>query len=1053
MTAAASCCTACAAGLANGGAACETAGSGPAGAAEAPGVALERGVSPVAELSLATPALRGALGPAPHAVAAEPAARASLVARELAPARGDVVRAPAPAQLQPPPSVAQRAPVPRNMAPSAHLGSGIAMTMEEAHQLAASPQMSAGIAMTMEDSLALARSPASRAGLPPEPAAAVAPPPGNIALTMEHAEALARAPQFHQNIALTLEDAERLAKNPAFRAGINMTLEESLSFAEASQKNAAIALTMDDALALARSPASRAGLELYDRSSPDLMTNGRLSPEAVKAVLRGEHPVFPLGTGPSGPSSGPQQPSTGQFGKPAGSFAPVKTPLWFYNALWTDYDNPSAWGDVVDVGAGGGWVWAVTSDGQLWKLGPGSSRFEAELGMRDAVRVAVLSDGRPVVVTMHGSVEELFYETTYHWVTLWAYPANVPGTSSTTTPQDVGAGQTGLLRDLVVAVLGDRVVDLGNHHVVPVAGNAGIRAVAVAANGTELTRDGKKLPRLWAVGTNGLLYAGDESGLERVDGPWEAFVDVGVDEQGMPCVIAANGNAWQQDISSDTWLDAKGRATAIAAGPDRSMWLVGQDGKVYNRGGRQLGFWELGTRSIPSGEPKQTWCDFETQLHDFLLPGTDPSAADALGAAIVKREPLPALLQEGVARLLESGATTIRIGQSFSNDVGAELHGAITEPAALLVAATWGVDVFLLIDVIRTGEKVVPHPDKGNPGVQPPDYASLPFNNAEMKAWFKTEFSNFVGNVKKLFDRFGVEREIQDVLRFISVGGEVDYFLTGNVVPDYTKGDRWQNWIDFYDDVMGHIRELVPGVKVGSVVTDSGAQAYRTAVEIMNEKSDFFGFTSYPNGNLPLDFPRLTISREDAKGNTVYAYSVRDRIERMLDIAGDKPVVIEEFGYPTYDNATKAALKAAWPEHSFPQSFFLADHGERAQGEAARLAFDAWDAAKLRVPMFVWFLAFEQHIEGNGCDCLPGSANKKCKTYCNPCLKGVDVPTCHLCGFLDLVDPLGTGETERDKRFFGSCGLIRADGKPKIGWQEMINEVEVRKNPPGGMSP
>ncbi len=362
MTDTASCCTACAAGLANGGAACETVRSGPAGAAEAPGVALERGVSPVAELSLATPALEGALAPALRTVAAEPVARASLVARELAPARGNVVRAPAPAQLEAAPPIAEPILAP---ARSAHLASGIAMTMEEAHQLGASPQMSAGIALTMEDALAPARRPASRAGLPPEPAAAVAPPPGNIALTMEHAEALARAPQFHQNIALTLEDAEKLAQNPVFHAGISMTLEESLSFAEASQKNAAIALTMDDALALARSPASRAGLELYDRSSPDAMTNQRLSPEAVKAVLRGEHPVFPLGTGPSGPSSGPQQPSTGQFGKPAATGLPAALPLRVANALWTSIDVPKGI-QITDVAAG---TYGVTAPGGnvLWR--------------------------------------------------------------------------------------------------------------------------------------------------------------------------------------------------------------------------------------------------------------------------------------------------------------------------------------------------------------------------------------------------------------------------------------------------------------------------------------------------------------------------------------------------------------------------------------------------------------------------------------------------------------------------------------------------------------
>ncbi len=1062
MTDTASCCTACAAGLANGGAACETAGSGPAGAATASGVALEARVSAVAELSPATPALEGALAPALRTVAAEPVARASPVLRELAPVRGNVVAA-APAQLQAPPPVAGSVP---RLAPPPHLAQGIAMTMEEAHQLGASPQMSAGIAMTMEDSLALARSPASRAGLPPEPAAAVAPPPGNIALTMEHAEALARAPQFHQNIALTLEDAERLAKNPVFRAGISMTFEESLAFAEASQKNAAIALTMDDALALANSPASRAGLELYDRSSPDLMTNQRLSPEAVKAVLRGEHPVFPLGTGPSGPSSGPQQPSAGEFGKPAATGLPAALPLRVANALWTSIDVPKGI-QITDVAAGtygvtapGGnvlWrpaVWAIGSDTSgvytiVYRLVDGARLEQHALIATKAQpgRIAAARDtGEPFAFPEDGEVwTSRTSSSTWHGL-LGVYPGVVDmAVGNLLDPYNPGIWWVDDEGTLYQVRLDGQAPNL--HAVnLTIAGN--IARVSIDADGN-----------VWTVTRDGHVLRGEAS--EDVTPPRRA-TNVAAVPGGDAYVIGAQqasgittsagfippaGNEiWFWNHLTKTWSLIPGWGVAIDADNDGNLWIVDENGKVWNRGGRKFGFWELGGRSRPA--PGETWCDFEKEL--------DAPAG---------------LFQDGVDRFVEGGASVLRIGQVSADPAGNNVTDNVTEPFALIEAANLGADVFVLFDVIRTNQRNLPYPDANNPdnpdnhttGI--PDYRYLPFDDPQMIDFFRQAFLKFKDKVESLLQQYTTPvRRFEDVIKYISIGGEVDVYLNG------TQADQWGAWTEFYRQVSAYIRSVAPELKIGSVTTlhysgphvrcgkvagawglyKSTNATCRGYLESLNESSDYIGFTSYPGMGTSLD----------------PASDVALRIQQMLEIAGDKPVMVEEFGYPTYDEPTMAALQQEWPGHQFPSPFYKGKTdlacpalpiGICGQKRAVDIAFAEWDKAKVRLPVFIWFTAFEQHIEGDGCQCtprqLPFKSKNVCQQWgmCEPCVQatGQDNPACHPCGALDGENTLGLGAGELSERFFGSCGLIRSNGVTKAGWDQVVLETAQRRIPDG----
>lgn len=336
-----------------------------------------------------------------------------------------------------------------------------------------------------------------------------------------------------------------------------------------------------------------------------------------------------------------------------------------------------------------------------------------------------------------------------------------------------------------------------------------------------------------------------------------------------------------------------------------------------------------------------------------------------------------------------------------------------------------------------------------------------------MKSWFASTFSAFKDNVDAVLKP--ANRRFEDVIKYISIGGEVDAFLTTGAPSDYSKQDSWSNWFDFYSYATEHIRQLVPRVKLGSVMilatawelftNAKAASPDQTVPRILNEHSDFAGFTSYPSQDavFVLDDPAATVTHAAGTKDQKTNYSVTERIKHALEIAGDLPVVMEEFGYPTYDGATIQALQKAWPDRGvdFPASFFSSGFsypfgdqipkGVPAQAKAINLAFEAWDAAKLRLPVFIWFTAFEMHVEGRPCHCFPNTP-VDLRGYClpddcDPCIE----PACHMCGPGEGVDFLGTGTDERAERFFGTCGLIRSDGVSKASWPALMAKIAALK--------
>ncbi len=880
-----------------------------------------------------------------------------------------------------------------------------------------------------------------------------------VAATLEDSKRLAErfSERTRHDIATTLEESRQLAERWRARTApsVARTLAESYDLArrfERGQLRPAepyrpplpqgrplLPRTLDDSLAFAaRRPTATTSASLADAKAAAARFGAR-SQAANARYNVSELVKGPLLRGPDAVVEEPQGPTLrtrGGTGPGAGGTKPllIDEPVTFKNALWTEYPvvlvkqfEYIAYVEFVDIAAGGGYVWAVSSFHDVYVLRPGSSAFERADGAPAATRVAVLSDGSPVVVTPNHRIE-IGRRAGEHWIDLSLYSSLAQPPVSAI---DVGAGdaQDDYPYGQIAVTLMDGRVFSFQHGFVPVDGGITIAAIALARNGAPRTRssDGAPLYTLWAVGDNGDLFVGpgwqyaegfpiQVEALRSVPAPFAA-ADVGVDNQGVAFVSGSSGDAWQLDTFGNRWLDTRGKARAIAAGPDGSMWIVGQDGTIYNRGGRKLGFWEAGARSRPK-PGGQTWCEFEL-------------APDAVARA-----------QDGINRFVEGGASVLRIAQVSADNYGNDTTKTITEEAVLLAAANLGVDVFVLFDLIRTNERVVPA-----------HYYGLPFDDPQMIEWFKAAFLTFMTNVEGLLQ--GDPRGFEDVIRYIAIGSEVDVYLNS------TTADQWNSWIEFYRKVGAYIRSLAPRVKIGCVLTlhyhakdpvrcgtEAGAWGMHNDascgkyLEMLNAASDYVGFTSYPSAVVTLDDP---------------GSDVPIRIQQMLEISGDKPAIVEEFGYPTYDDKTKKALEAGWPGHAFPASFFSGyDAGEIAQATSVDLTFDAWDKAGLRLPLVVWFTAFEQHIEGDACQCTPYQVGKKSKDVCDawgvcePCLStGQDNPACHPCGTLDGENTLGVDLGESLERFFGSCGLIRSNGDPKAGWDELVAQTAERRTPRG----
>lgn len=225
----------------------------------------------------------------------------------------------------------------------------------------------------------------------------------------------------------------------------------------------------------------------------------------------------------------------------------------------------------------------------------------------------------------------------------------------------------------------------------------------------------------------------------------------------------------------------------------------------------------------------------------------------------------------------------------------------------------------------------------------------------------------------ELFNSSQMKERFKSLINALApiIGSKVTYLAIGNEVDAYLSShpDEWDTYRVFYEDAAQYIRAKLPGVKVGVTVTYDGATGSNAAkILALNKKSDMWVFTYYPLG---------------ANFNPLGPAAVTTAFPKMVDLAGGKPVVIQETGYPS-----SSLLKSS----------------EKDQADFVTNAFNAWVKVGERISFIDFWLMHELT-----------------QSQCN-----------------ELASYYGMPQNEELKAYLCSVGLRRSDGTPKPAWQALI---------------
>ena len=252
-----------------------------------------------------------------------------------------------------------------------------------------------------------------------------------------------------------------------------------------------------------------------------------------------------------------------------------------------------------------------------------------------------------------------------------------------------------------------------------------------------------------------------------------------------------------------------------------------------------------------------------------------------------------------------------------------------------------GFQILVGIQVINTVKREVPT-----------DLAAVAFDDPQFIARFHT----LLDAVSGVFS--GAER-------YISIGNEVDVYLS-------SQPAEWATYKTFYTDAVSYLHTQSPTLLVGVTATFGGFSGDSNAeLQSLNAPSDVTILTYYP-------------LQGDSQG--LPSSSPTTDIPRMLSLAGSKPVVLQEAGYP---------------------SGTLNGSSEAAQQEFVTDLFQAWRAAGDRMPFLSYFLLYD-----------------------------FDSTTCN---------DLGTYYGSSDPAFLSylcTLGLRHSDGTPKPAWNTFVTAAQ-----------
>jgi hypothetical protein len=201
--------------------------------------------------------------------------------------------------------------------------------------------------------------------------------------------------------------------------------------------------------------------------------------------------------------------------------------------------------------------------------------------------------------------------------------------------------------------------------------------------------------------------------------------------------------------------------------------------------------------------------------------------------------------------------------------------------------------------------------------------------------------------------------------KYISIGNEVDVYLQA-------QPSEWAAYTAFYADAVAYLHAKSLGLSVGVTTTFGGYSSISTAaVHTLNAPSDAIILTYYPiQGDSQVLSPSSPLTD----------------IPTMLSLAGDKPVVLQEAGYPS------GALNGS---------------SEAAQAQFVTDLFQAWRNAGNSLPFLSYFLLYD-----------------------------LDTTTCaELGGYYGTADPAFLS-------YLCSLGLRTSDGTAKPAWSAFVTAAQ-----------
>jgi hypothetical protein len=157
----------------------------------------------------------------------------------------------------------------------------------------------------------------------------------------------------------------------------------------------------------------------------------------------------------------------------------------------------------------------------------------------------------------------------------------------------------------------------------------------------------------------------------------------------------------------------------------------------------------------------------------------------------------------------------------------------------------------------------------------PPRVSGDAFNTTAMKNAYRA----FLDQILPFID--------SNVL-YVSFGNEVDTYFNSHP-------SEWPAYKELVEDAATYVKSSKPWIKTGVTVTFEGASgSHQSNVQALNENMDIYILTYYPHsGNFIMEDPTI----------------VEADMDSAVALAGSKPLVYQEFGYPSHVDLNASEAK------------------------------------------------------------------------------------------------------------------------------------------------